>query len=211
MATTIFQISAAGALPRTDWLEVDSGTGGGTSGKIAILHQACSALSAGNPTPDTATFPPADYPPGSLFLPTSYPAAQDNGTGQVTTYHAGDMIFRRTGGAGAEVWTWFGGSFRASNANGNYQRDADGKQQCDHEVNVSLSAVVEASATWTYPATFVATPTPNATALDANAVRYNTGVANRLTSSAAVWVRHTDGTSTTATIPVGVHARGEWQ
>jgi hypothetical protein len=158
MASTIYNVIATGsmgALPRTDWLVVDSGATGGTDGKIAILHQACSALSAGNPTPDTATFPPADYPPGSLFLPTSYPAAQDNGTGLVTTYHAGDMVFRRTGGAGAETWTWFGGSFRASNSNGNYQRFADGSQKCDiWDFVTGDGAAITYTDSKTLPATF---------------------------------------------------------
>jgi hypothetical protein len=123
-----------------------------------ILVGAAASLASGNPTPSTVAFPPANYPLGSLFYATSYPAAQDNGTGQVTTYHAGDMVFRRTGGAGAEVWTWFGGSFRASNSNGNYVRYANKRQECDFTVQAAHTSSTGLVGTWTYPATFNAAP-----------------------------------------------------
>jgi hypothetical protein len=119
----------------------------------------------GNPTPDPAVHDPAAFNPDTILIATTYPAPTDNGTGQVTTFHGGDMHFRRTGGAGAEAWELVAGSFRASNANGNYQRDADGTQRCWNTTAVSLTTgtvwgniYISSIATWTYPAVFAATP-----------------------------------------------------
>lgn len=117
---------------------------------VAPVTGAAAATDAnGNPTPDTTAFPPANYPLGTLFYATSYPAAVDDG----------GMIFRREGGAGAEVWVWRWGSFRASNGNGEYQRDADGVQRCAaDDVPVTYSSASTLVGTWTYPTAWAATP-----------------------------------------------------
>jgi hypothetical protein len=122
-----------------------------------ILSGAAAATDAsGNPTPDTTAFPPANYPLGTLFHATSYPAAVAGGS----------MVFRREGGAGAEVWKWLEGSFRASNSNGNYQRDADGWQRCRFLSGTAIATntafgnifVGSAFVTLTFPATFAVQP-----------------------------------------------------
>lgn len=149
MAATIYQLSDGGALPRVDWMELDSGTTGGTDGKVGVIRDSAGSTDAnGNPTPNTTTYPPADYPPGSLFYATGYPAGVGNGS----------MIFQREGGAGSEAWVWRWGSFRASNANGSYQRDADGRQECRvKSFQCTYSTASLLTATWTFPAAFSVT------------------------------------------------------
>jgi hypothetical protein len=158
MATTIYQLGDATGDPRVDWLEVDSGVAGGTSGKIARIFDAASATDAnGNPTPDTTAFPPANYPLGTLFYATSYPAAVADG----------QMTFRRVGAAGSESWAWFRGSFRAANSNGDYVRTADGRQECAHLFSSTVDITMAAAGgyrssggatSWTFPAAFAAAP-----------------------------------------------------
>lgn len=153
--TTIFQLAAAGALPRSDWVEVDSGTGGGTSGRIVVLHQACEGEDAdNNPTPDTTAFPPADYPPGSLFIPTSYLATLNSAA---NTVEGAKMLFRREGGSGAEEWVWIDGSFWASTTTGYYRREADGTQECWGYRIGTGDFFGGTEHTWTYPAAFATT------------------------------------------------------
>jgi hypothetical protein len=109
----------------------------------------------GNPKPDPAVHNPATFNPDTILIAIAYPDPIDNGTGQVTTFHGGDMHFRRTGGAGAEAWSWVAGSFRASNGNGNYQRAADRVQKCEIWDYVTGDGVATTySDAKTLPATF---------------------------------------------------------
>lgn len=131
--------------------------------KVATIHGACDGEDANNnPTPDTVAFPPADFPPGSLFIPTSYLATLASGD----TVDSAKMVFRREGGSGSEAWVWTSGSYRASDSNGEYQRDADGSQKCRGVDARTAQALTTAQGnvfssgtiTVTWPATFAAAP-----------------------------------------------------
>jgi hypothetical protein len=185
--------------------------------KDLVAFGAASALDAnGNPTPDTTAFPPANYPLGTLLYATSYPAAQDNGTLQTTTFHAGDMVFRRTGGAGAEVWSWFGGSFRASNGNGNYQRFADRTQECVHLVSATTDLTTASAGgfrnlggvvSWTYPAAFAAVPDVTGTSDNVSAL-FQTPSGETATKADLVW--WAAASASAVSVAAHVRARGSW-
>lgn len=107
-----------------------------------ILEGAATDLDAnGNPAPDAASFPPANYPEGARFIATSFPAAVD----------AGDMQFVLRAG----VWVWESGSYRSSNSNGDYVRSADRGQECwQAGLTLTQSNTDFLAVTWTLPAAF---------------------------------------------------------
>jgi hypothetical protein len=117
-----------------------------------ILAGAASDTDAnGNPTPSTTDFPPDNYEEGTIFKAISYSAGVDGGF----------MEFRLESGA----WVWRWGSFRASNSNGDYQRDADKTQVCRFtDPTVQPTSIVagnifrSALLTYIFPAAFVGDP-----------------------------------------------------
>jgi hypothetical protein len=161
---------------------------------------------SGNPTPDTVAFPPANYPLGTLFYATSYPAAVADG----------QMTFRRVGAVGSEAWAWFRGSFRASNSNGDYVRSADGTQECWHGVSPTLDMDATGAggyrnwggaAAWTFPVAFAATAKVDGTSTNVNALFFN--APGGTTSTDLFWWRATSALG----VAVGAHltAIGRWK
>lgn len=110
-----------------------------------LVGPASSTDANGNPTPDTTAYDPATYQ-NYLFVAESFPAAVDDG----------DMTFRSVETSpGVWEWVWIQGSFRASNANGDYVRHADGTQECDvWDFVTGDGSSVSLTDTKTLPATF---------------------------------------------------------
>lgn len=174
-----------------------------------IVAAAAAATDAnGNPTPDTVAFPPANYPLGTIFIATSFPAAVDDG----------DMTFRRTGAAGSEVWTWIQGSFRASNANGDYVRWADGSQRCEQSDGTAQSTpnawgslfISSSFRTFTFPAAFNAVPkAAPAHRYDGTSLDVAFGVPQEITTTQAKFYS-ASGTNGGGVFP-GYIATGTWK
>jgi hypothetical protein len=159
---------------------------------------------SGNPTPDTTAFPPANFPLGSLFYATSYPAAVADG----------QMTFRRVGAAGSEAWAWFRGSFWASNSNGDYVRSADGVQECGFLNSTSTSTDSAAgniffkdATPFTFPAAFAVAPKAKAIAVRSTGIVW--GVESGVTATGLnVYLA---GATNGAAGTLGYYARGKWK
>jgi hypothetical protein len=184
---------------------------------VETLMGAASSLDAnGNPTPVAAA---SDYPANTLLYATSYPSAQNNGTGVSTSFDGGDMVFRRTGSTGSEAWTWFGGSFRASNSNGNYQRDADGTQRLSGQASGSTVTTEQfLTIDPALPAAFVsidfqliAQPLDNApTAADQPTV-YRSKSLTVGTGRVSLATNHGGNWGSAGTLAITYVAEGKWQ
>lgn len=209
-------------LARTDWFETEVA---GATRKTAIIHGPVDGEDANNnPTPDTTAFPPADFPLGTLLSPTGFLATLASGD---TIQGTPDMLFRREGGSGSEEWVWIEGSYRASNSDGEYERQADGRQTANVWGFITADGgtnPLTSSPTW--PATFTAiTSAPigtlgrkdgsdptGITDWDSPAFYANLSLVPGL-SSGTVNARHTDGTTIASGLRIGWSAviTGEWQ
>jgi hypothetical protein len=104
---------------------------------------------------------------------------------------------------------------RGSNANGTYLRYADGTQMCWHQITLS-SAIDNAflggfrsnAVTWTFPASFTATP--RLTATPHNLGGFSGTVANAGSSTSATFAVTAVTTQTAASRLLNVFAVGDW-
>jgi hypothetical protein len=107
---------------------------------LILVGPAASTDAAGNPTPDVAVYDPALYQ-GYVFKATSYPAAVAGGSMEFLSEETSPGVW---------AWVWRWGSYRASNSNGDYQRDADGTQECWKESSHSAVGLPTANGNWGY-------------------------------------------------------------
>jgi hypothetical protein len=173
-----------------------------------LVGAAASTDANGNPTPDVAVYDPAVYQ-GYVFKATSYPAAVAGGSME---FHSEETS------PGVWAWVWRWGSYRASNGNGNYQRFADGTQECWARKTATYISATLLNGAWTYPAAFAVAPHISATdnrlsgvqASDYIHARY--AASSRTATGVTLEVYSGSGTFvSTDEADVDTTARGNWQ
>lgn len=173
-----------------------------------IAGAADSTDADGNPTPNTTSFPAANYDEGTIFLATSYPSGVDGGS----------MQFRLESGA----WVWRWGSFSADSmfsgtGSGKYQRFADRRQVCTSTVSGTANITTSAAGgfrssgtpvTWSFPATFSAAPRVDGSSTNVNSLMMIAESAATTTDVVPVWWAAASASS--VSVAGTLWASGEW-